>query len=139
MIASKKLFGKKIHRIRNEGIERNKSQLKHGKLLGDFLRFLRSTVSVGSGAARFFLAKHTKGPCNIPNDRKIYQMAVNIPNSHKIYQYVPCRGPPKFTQIGIFGMKIYHLATLVGGRVGQLTHYPNSIKASKGAKRAFVR
>jgi hypothetical protein len=25
-------------------------------------------------------------------------------------------GPPKFTQIGIFGLKIYHLATLVAGR-----------------------
>jgi hypothetical protein len=24
------------------------------------------------------------------------------------------RGPPKYTRIGIFGMKIYHLATLSG-------------------------
>jgi hypothetical protein len=23
------------------------------------------------------------------------------------------QGPPKFTQIGIFGLKIYHLATLI--------------------------
>jgi hypothetical protein len=29
-----------------------------------------------------------------------------------IYQPFPIQGPPKFTQIGIFGLKIYHLATL---------------------------
>jgi hypothetical protein len=27
------------------------------------------------------------------------------------YQPFPLQGPPKFAQIGIFGMKIYHLAT----------------------------
>jgi hypothetical protein len=27
-------------------------------------------------------------------------------------QHLPLQGPPKFTQIGIFGLKIYHLATL---------------------------
>jgi hypothetical protein len=32
----------------------------------------------------------------------------------KIYQHFPFKGPPKFTQIGIFGLKIYHLATLDG-------------------------
>jgi hypothetical protein len=48
----------------------------------------------------------------IPNGHKIYQMAVkdtkwplNIPNGHKIYQHLPLHGPPKFTQIGIFGLK----------------------------------
>jgi hypothetical protein len=37
---------------------------------------------------------------------------LNIPNGHKMYQYLPMYGPPKFTQIGIFGMKRNHLATL---------------------------
>jgi hypothetical protein len=30
----------------------------------------------------------------------------------KKYQHVPFQAPPKFTQIGIFGLKINHLATL---------------------------
>jgi hypothetical protein len=38
---------------------------------------------------------------NIPFDSKIDQMALKI--------FI---GPPKFTQIGIFSLKIYHLATL---------------------------
>jgi hypothetical protein len=36
----------------------------------------------------------------------------NIPNGHKIYQHFPFKGPTKFAQIGMFGMKINHLATL---------------------------
>jgi hypothetical protein len=39
-------------------------------------------------------------------------MAQNIANGHKIYQKFPFQGPLKFTQIGIFGLKINHLATL---------------------------
>jgi hypothetical protein len=38
----------------------------------------------------------------------------NIPNGHKTYQHFPFTGPPKFTQIGIFALKINHLATLSG-------------------------
>jgi hypothetical protein len=41
----------------------------------------------------------------------IYQIAVNIPNELKVYQHF--QFPPKFTHIGIFGLKIYHLPTLV--------------------------
>jgi hypothetical protein len=33
-------------------------------------------------------------------------------NGHKIYQLFPMYGPPKYTEIGIFGLKIYHLANL---------------------------
>jgi hypothetical protein len=54
----------------------------------------------------------TKTGKNIPNDHKIYgcqidQMAIKYVNA---FNYI--KGPPKFTQIGIFGLKIYHLATL---------------------------
>jgi hypothetical protein len=56
---------------------------------------------------------------NIPNNHKIYQSALkytkwpeNGSNGHKTYQHHPLLGPPKFTQIRIFGLKIYHLATL---------------------------
>jgi hypothetical protein len=64
--------------------------------------------------------KYTKWPQNIPNSHKIYQMATTftkwpyfIPNGHKIYQHFPHKDPLKFTQIVIFGLKIYHLATLL--------------------------
>jgi hypothetical protein len=36
-----------------------------------------------------------------------------IPNGGKINQHLPLQDPTKFTQIGIFGLKIYHLATLI--------------------------
>jgi hypothetical protein len=48
-----------------------------------------------------------------------YQMAINVLNGCNIFQmtieYINLfhsKAHPKFTQIGIFGMKIYHLATL---------------------------
>jgi hypothetical protein len=34
------------------------------------------------------------------------------PNGRKIDQHCPFQVPPKCTQIGIFGLKIYYLATL---------------------------
>jgi hypothetical protein len=44
---------------------------------------------------------------NVPNGRKIGR-----PNSHIIYQHLPLQDPSKFTQIGIFGLDMCHLATL---------------------------
>jgi hypothetical protein len=45
--------------------------------------------------ARFFLAQHTKTGNHVPNDHKMYQMAIkyskwsqNIPNGLKIFQMV---------------------------------------------------
>jgi hypothetical protein len=38
----------------------------------------------------------------------------NIPNGHKTYQYFKFQGPPKYTLTENFGMKIHHLATLLG-------------------------
>jgi hypothetical protein len=71
--------------------------------------------------------KYTKWPQNIPNGHKIYQMATkytkwpqNIENGHKIDQMVKkyinifhCKTLQNLTQILIFGLKIYHLATLI--------------------------
>jgi hypothetical protein len=45
--------------------------------------------------------------------RKIYHNGTKIPNNHEIHQHFPSKCPPKYAQIGLFGMKIYHLATLV--------------------------
>jgi hypothetical protein len=47
--------------------------------------------------------KYNKWPKNIPNGRKIFQMAI---------KYTKWQDLPKFTQIGIFGLKTNHLATL---------------------------
>jgi hypothetical protein len=62
------------------------------------------------------------------NDEKLYQMTTKLTNGHKIgissgrnllqmtiprlYQHFPFQGPPKLNQIGTFGTKMYHLATL---------------------------
>jgi hypothetical protein len=63
---------------------------------------------------------------NIPKRRKIYQIATKLPNGqkhikkpsyipnvHRIYRPLQLQGPPKFTQIGNFGSKVNHLATLL--------------------------
>jgi hypothetical protein len=50
---------------------------------------------------------------NRPNGLKIDQNGRKIDqNGSKIHQHLPLQDPPKFTQKGIFGMEIYHLATL---------------------------
>jgi hypothetical protein len=72
------------------------------------------------------LGKYIKWPQNIPNDyktyqistkerndHKIYQMTAKIPNYHNINQHFWLQGPPKCTKILIFGMEIYHQATLL--------------------------
>jgi hypothetical protein len=46
----------------------------------------------------------------LPNGLKIYQMAV-IYIRHIIYQLFSFQGPQQFTQIWIFGLKTYYLAT----------------------------
>jgi hypothetical protein len=47
----------------------------------------------------------------------------NLPTGHKIYQHLPLQDHPKFTQNGIFGFKIYHLATLVATvHIGMYIH-----------------
>jgi hypothetical protein len=60
-------------------------------------------------------------------------MAENIPNVHKIYKHLPLQGPPKFIQIGIFGLKIYHPTTLVKNsiRIG-------TIPKNFGTKNCYV-
>jgi hypothetical protein len=35
-----------------------------------------------------------------------------MPNGRKIQQHLPLQDPPKFTQTGVFGLKMSHLATL---------------------------
>jgi hypothetical protein len=69
---------------------------------------------------QIFLGNANQNGGNIPKKHqiylqpghKIYQMAVKRPNGHKIYQPLPMQDLPKSIQIGIFGLKKYHLATL---------------------------
>jgi hypothetical protein len=67
-----------------------------------FLRLLLTRL------ARFFWYNTPKRE-NIPNNLKI----PIILNGQIIYQLLPLQDPPKLTQIGIFGFKICHLATLL--------------------------
>jgi hypothetical protein len=64
--------------------------------------------------------KYTKEPKNFQISNKNAKISLKITFGHKIYQLFPFLGPPKFTQIGIFGWLIYHLATLQQSRA--LTH-----------------
>jgi hypothetical protein len=72
------------------------------------------------GLPDFSWYKMPKRRKNIPNHHTIYQMATKIPNGrkigrpngHKMYTHLPLQDPRKFSQIGIFGLKLYHLATL---------------------------
>jgi hypothetical protein len=92
-----------------------------GKLRATGGRLLcRIRAGSGAGLPDFSLykipirgEKYTKGPQN-------YQMSKNMPNGCKIFKmdtkYVFLKFPfqgPKNIKIEIFGMKIYHLATLI--------------------------
>jgi hypothetical protein len=84
----------------------------------------RYIKTAANRVARLFLVHHFKTGKNQRNYYQIYQRAVkyfkwpyNRPNVHKIYNHLPLQDPPKFTQTGIFGLKIYHLATLVANGV----------------------
>jgi hypothetical protein len=56
--------------------------------------------------ARFFLVHNTKNRKTVPNEHTMYQMTINI------CLHFPIRDPENFSQIGIFGLKTNHLATL---------------------------
>jgi hypothetical protein len=83
------------------------------------LKASRTIPLIQLGVARFFLVQDTKMGKNIPNHQKVFQMTLkytqwqqNITNRHKIHQHPSLQDLPKFTQITIFGLKIYNLATL---------------------------
>jgi hypothetical protein len=67
--------------------------------------------------ARFFLVQHTKMGKIDQIATKYTKRPENIRNGHKVFRYLPrkisLQDIPKFTQIWIFGLKIYHLATLL--------------------------
>jgi hypothetical protein len=48
-----------------------------------------------------------------------------------VYQHLPLQDPPKFTQNGLFGLKICHLATLVGRYKTNLSEHEDGQKVKK--------
>jgi hypothetical protein len=85
--------------------------LKLGKGFGAISWFV-----AGSRVARFSSLKHTKTGKNIPNDHKIYKMATKY-TKWPYNRPTASKEPQQSIQIGIFGLKIYHLAALAGSRL----------------------
>jgi hypothetical protein len=56
---------------------------------------------------------------------KTTKWSYDRPNGHTMYKHLPLQDLTKFTQIGIFGLKIYHLATLA-----------STIRSFQGAKKS---
>jgi hypothetical protein len=88
------------------------------------------TLNVGDQGCQIFRGSIYQNGENIPNDHKTYQNVIkcnkwpeNGPNSHNIYQQRPLQDPVKFTQIGIFGLKTYHLATLLATRTIEMQYF----------------
>jgi hypothetical protein len=92
------------------------------------LLFFDQNNNVANRVARCFWMQHTKmgkiyqmtikkpnGHSFFPKGRKIDLMAINYTNIFRLQK------TSKFPQSGIFGLKIYHLATLVANQVVKTT------------------
>jgi hypothetical protein len=98
-------------------------------------------VAAKSRVARFFLLQHTKiyqitikytkWPQHIPSGRKIDQMDIKFTN---IFHCKTIKNLPK---IGIFGLKIWHLATLAKSPTSDLHMKPRRKGFSHFLKCAF--
>jgi hypothetical protein len=80
---------------------------------GQFLWHPRQGCQIFLGPKYQNGEKYTKLPQRIPNGHKIFPMAVKRPNGHKMFQDFPKEDAPKFTQLGIFGLKTNLLAALL--------------------------
>jgi hypothetical protein len=70
----------------------------------------------------------------------MYKIAVlYITNGQRIHQPFPFQGPQKFTQIGIFGLKIYHLATLVARGTGSSSGEIKKAKMVSAARAGLIK
>jgi hypothetical protein len=71
------------------------------------------TLGLPVRVARFFLVQRTKtGKIYQITIKYIYQMAVKYNKRTQKDQHLPLQVPPKFTQIRLFGLKLFHLAAL---------------------------
>jgi hypothetical protein len=127
------LLLKKLAKENNRSIGENSPNL---------VTLLRSSSvknpSSSQGCQIFLGIIHQKGK-NIPNGHELYQSAINMytkwpghgPNGKNIPLCLPLQYPPKFTQIEIFGWKIYHLATPLSVKA-TFPEFPASIFPTKG-------
>jgi hypothetical protein len=61
---------------------------------------------------------------NIPKRKKYTKLPyIKIRSGYEIYKVCPLQDPRKFTQSEIFGLKVYHLATLPSSLVVTLPTY----------------
>jgi hypothetical protein len=72
------------------------------------ISFDKSESALEQGCQIFLGTKYQNGK-NIPNYHKPYQLSVA--KDGKMDHHLLLQDPPKFTQIGIFGLKTIHLAT----------------------------
>jgi hypothetical protein len=71
-----------------------------------FLRRMRCPLRHASWYKLPKRGKYTKGSRNIPKGHKIYnKWQLNVRNGREIYSHFPFRGFPKYTKIGILGVK----------------------------------
>jgi hypothetical protein len=74
--------------------------------------------SLRKNTGPFFYVEHTKTGKNVSNNHKNTKWSWSIQNGHKntkchkLYQHLPLQVHPIVSQIGIFSLKKYHLATL---------------------------
>jgi hypothetical protein len=73
---------------------------------GDLFKVCIVLKTNSSQGCQIFHGKIYPNRKNIPFNHTVYQMAI------KIYQHLRLQDAPKFTQIGVLGLKICHLATL---------------------------
>jgi hypothetical protein len=67
-----------------------------------------------SQSCQIFLCTSNQNGENLPKKAiQITKNAIKILTGNEMHQNFPSRSLQKYTQIGIFGMKINHLATLV--------------------------
>jgi hypothetical protein len=75
--------------------------------------------------------EYTKRPKNVPNGNKIYQMIVKY---SKCPLNVPTFSIPRPSKIGLFGVKMYHLATLKQMHsIGEMGNVRTYVKGLTGA------
>jgi hypothetical protein len=89
--------------------------------MSDLMVFVVSggRAELSEQGCQIFLDAWYQNRKNVQIEHNMYRMVtkspktqLNIPNGHKMYQHYPIWGPENFSQIGIFGLKTNHLATL---------------------------
>jgi hypothetical protein len=74
---------------------------------GGYVQLQRCSKTITQRAVLLVFKSKTILPLNYKRTKWLQY----IPNGQRIYQPFPFQGPPKFTPIGISGLKINHLAT----------------------------